>query len=905
MSLEALRFRYPWRPYQKRVLRAIEDHLEDNRLHIVAAPGAGKTSLGLEVFRLLGKSALILSPTRIIRDQWIDRLKDFCDVENPEQLEWVSNSIHEPSYFTSITYQALHAQLPEHVEPARQAQQSPSSETAEAEEDDEEFELDAGLNEEELSRFVQSIERHGFELLILDEAHHLRAEWWKALDKVCSHLPDITLLSLTATPPYDAHGAEWSRYEQLCGPIDEEISVPELVQAKTLCAHQDFVWCCDATANEKKQVSEYDQRVSTLCHTLFQSEEFQSLVLSHRWLSDRDIEAEVIKNPEVAISIVSYLAAKQLASGAELLEILDMDAQDIPELGRKWWQVLVETLLFSNSAGYSEAQIKFIASLKKQLKASELLNKRELSLVRSRRTDRYLSLSSAKIAACAELHQMEYAQRGDSLRQVFLTDYIRDEAYTSGLNTGQLNLGAWPVFNYIKMASPVADEVALLTGRLSVLHESKIDVLLNYVDHDRIQIEPVKGEDSYKKVSGTTSLLSTAFTQLLINGHIKTLIGTRSLLGEGWDAPVVNSLVLASSVGSFMLTNQMRGRAIRVDPNVPDKTSSIWHLVAINPETYSGWGDLYGLWRRFDTFVGLSEKELIIESGFERMNLKNLKPKFDIKQSGRLLADDNNSEMQDRLRRLTSIKQRWEQALILDHAARVVPGVKTARVPRLRGLVLKHSFAYLLTQVAMAVLATVIGYWYTTAPTSDRPLLFFAVAIAIALLYKLPKTWSLIKIVFRHLPVDGSIRRIGIALSEALCTTGFIETSARRIKVQVHKSGDGQFFVSLTGSTFYESSLFADCLSEILAPIDNPRYLILREGTFLGTQRDDYHAVPIKLATKKEFARVFYKSWCKNVSLSELIYTRTPEGRKRLLKAKMRSFSSNFHNEVKRQDQWQ
>jgi superfamily II DNA or RNA helicase len=65
MPFETLQFRYSWRPYQQRVLDAIDDHLDDYRLHIVAAPGAGKTTLGLEVFKRLGKSTLMLSPTRV------------------------------------------------------------------------------------------------------------------------------------------------------------------------------------------------------------------------------------------------------------------------------------------------------------------------------------------------------------------------------------------------------------------------------------------------------------------------------------------------------------------------------------------------------------------------------------------------------------------------------------------------------------------------------------------------------------------------------------------------------------------------------------------------------------------------------------------------------------------------
>lgn len=51
----------------------------------------------------------------------------------------------------------------------------------------------------------------------------------------------MVLVALTATPPYDSDHLEWSRYQELCGPIDEEISVPELVKAGTLCVHQDDI----------------------------------------------------------------------------------------------------------------------------------------------------------------------------------------------------------------------------------------------------------------------------------------------------------------------------------------------------------------------------------------------------------------------------------------------------------------------------------------------------------------------------------------------------------------------------------------------------------------------------------------------------------------------------------------
>ena len=42
-------------------------------------------------------------------------------------------------------------------------------------------------------------------------------------------------------------------------------------------------------------------------------------------------------------------------------------------------------------------------------------------------------------------------------------------------------------------------------------------------------------------------------TELFQRGEINILIGTKSLLGEGWDSPCINSLILASFVGSFIL----------------------------------------------------------------------------------------------------------------------------------------------------------------------------------------------------------------------------------------------------------------------------------------------------------------------------------------------------------------
>ena len=879
-----LKFRYSWRPYQQRVLDAIHHHLSDQRLHVVAAPGAGKTVLGLEAFRSLGKRAVILAPTRIIRDQWILRLSDFCDTDDSFALNWVSRRLDQPRMLTSVTYQALHA----------------TSRMDDVEEVDGEDDEPAPLNAE---RVVALFKEYRVEVIILDEAHHLRAEWWKVLDQVCSAIPSLVIVALTATPPYDSEGNEWSRYEALCGPIDEEISVPELVKAQTLCPHQDYIWAVDVSPTERQRIAQYDGVVKDLLNHLADDEVFCSCVLEHPWLADDPDEADVYREPKAAMALLVFQKYKTGEMAVALSALLDVELRDVPALTRSWWQVLLEYLLFSKRAELNGESAVYFASLKKRLRSLELLRKRELSIVRSRRLERSLALSEKKIAACLQVHKLELSGRGGALRQVILTDYIRDESIRMADSLGEGTLGAWPVFRALCAESPVAESVALLTGRLCILHESHRADLLDVADESRIAVESFDPLPGYLKVTASLNLLTSSFTKLLTRGGIKTLVGTGSLLGEGWDAPVVNSLVLASSVGTYMLTNQMRGRAIRVDHSDPDKISSIWHLVAVDVRSLSGLCDVKHLSRRFDTFVGLSENSQSIESGFKRMDALGLE------LSGTALSPyacfANNRQMVQRYRNIDEVSARWREALLVDDTARVIPSVETDVMPGLRGFHVLNTLGHLLFR-----LITFLGAffsWSTFAARQEASFLFVGLGIGAVCLFffRFKETVAAVRIGLLHLPVDGALRQIGMALCRALCEAGLIETGFRQLRVVAVCSVDKSYYLCLTGGTYYESSLFSNCLSEVLGPIDNPRYLVIREGLFWRMKRDDYHAVPAVLGVKKELAQIFYKSWARYVGPSDLIYTRSAAGRDKLVRARSRSFTAAFRNRTRRLDRWQ
>ena len=142
--LEAMQFTGSWRDYQQRVLDEFDHHLDDDRINVVAAPGSGKTVLGLELLRRLGRPAIILSPSLTIRNQWADRLVPlFMPTRPPEGF--FTTSLEHPGTLTGATYQSLHAIWAEEGQPR-------------------------------FGALIEWARANGPITLVLDEAHHLPRE---------------------------------------------------------------------------------------------------------------------------------------------------------------------------------------------------------------------------------------------------------------------------------------------------------------------------------------------------------------------------------------------------------------------------------------------------------------------------------------------------------------------------------------------------------------------------------------------------------------------------------------------------------------------------------------------------------------------------------------------------------
>ncbi len=149
------------------------------------------------------------------------------------------------------------------------------------------------------------------------------------------------------------------------------------------------------------------------------------------------------------------------------------------------------------------------------------------------------------------------------------------------------------------------------------------------------------------------------------------------------------------------------------------------------------------------------------------------------------------------------------------------------------------------------------------------------------------------------------MKQIGIALLKSLIYAGVIKTDYQELRIRVENDEMGSVLCHLEGGTNREKKIFLDAFQEILNPIENPRYILIRKSFLLKRLgRLDYHSVPTILGSRKKNAQYFAKMWKKFVGKMELVYTRNLEGRMELLKARNHSLSSHFVPRSERISHW-
>lgn len=887
---EGIAFCYKWRSYQARILRELDDHLANRHLHLVAPPGSGKTILGLEVMLRLDKPTLIVAPTLAIKQQWKERFTElFLEGKQPE---WLSMDITQPNFITVTTYQALHG--------VYQEASNPDDVEGEAG-DDQELETDQETVKSDKIGIRRNLTEFGFGTLILDEAHHLRTAWWKSMMTLRNSLQDIHVVALTATPPFDVSALEWERYVELCGPIDLEISVPELVKENELCPHQDYVHFSSPEGEELKMILRFREEADQFVQALFASGYLQELLENHPWMTDsREYIKEILDQPAYFSSMLIFL--KQVGSehckGA--MSILGMPEHTLPPFTYEWLEELLTGILFTDERVTDTDKLR--KRIKLQLLQIGAIERRSVKLLSTAQMNRKLTHSISKLAGICEIVKFEKQLLQEKLRMVILTDYIHleDLPASSGDELPLRRIGVVPIFEKIRREAGLHVKAGILTGSLVILPKSEQRLAQEVSKRQGIEIEwkVLVHDASYIRAeltAGNRQQMVAVLTEVFSSGDLHVLIGTAALLGEGWDAPCINSLIIASYVGSFMQSNQMRGRAIRVDGNNPGKTSSIWHLVCVDRDVADPGHDYALLSRRFRSLVGVSEKEDVIESGMSRLNLE------ESPYTPRKIKMLNERTYERALER-DRLVERWQRAI--DKGREMEEELSTERRSLPRPFYLPHSLKALSYIAGFTLLGEMFDAVRFFMNFRDVPVgggLWLGLIVGMA--FGLPSVLKVVRLYMKHPSVESSMAEIGKAIYLSLHHAKAVHTPYTEGMIHVTADRMGAYTCWLTEGTTHEKNVFMGALQEFIAPIENPRYLINRRAGSL-LKRKDVHAIPHEIARKKEYAQFFHAECEKRLGDCELIYTRTIEGRKNLLRARMNALSAAFVKKADRISGW-
>ncbi|TMM58817.1 DEAD/DEAH box helicase [Maribacter algarum] len=871
-----LKFKFTWRSYQEKFLNRFENHIKDNHLHIVAPPGSGKTILGLEMLIRVNKPTLILSPTLTIRNQWKDRLETFFLANNA--FDNYTLDIKKPSLLTFSTYQSLHA-------------------------------LDKSLIESEKS-LLDYITKHNIQTLVLDEAHHLKNAWWKSLFSL-KQIEHMTVISLTATPPYDSTAQELNKYFELCGPLDDEIAVPDLIANGDLCPHQDFVHFSQPDEAQIKYIVAYREQIIAFNNALVANADFQKLIteLPIYTQSEQSLE-DIYENPEFFSSILIFLNACGRKTDKKKLKFLGFDVNNVqfPNLTYEWLEVLLQELLVEQRESL-EAYEALLFDIEKQLSRIGVYNKKRVNFIGDEQLYRNLANSPSKLKSISEIVSFEKGRLGQELKAVILTDFIRKEYLDfNGDDTTELKkLGVVSIFQYLRTTGVSKENIGVLSGSLVIIPKGSLHHFKKEVSSSNFKALTLESDDEFVVINSFGSVKNTivaSITKLFQKGILKILVGTKSLLGEGWDAPAINTLILASYIGSFVSSNQMRGRAIRIDEKIPNKTGNIWHLACLDPTVIGGGKDLEKLHKRFEAFSGVSlSKTTYIENGIERLQIPtDFNPNINLEAL--------NAKMFEAASQRKVLKNRWFDAIEKGSVL-----IREVKIPYLDKLPFKEAkrlrwgsaSKYLFLEVVVGAglffpefLIKHLGTLFTKGVVQFIYIFLAGIFVGFA-----PKTYKAIKLYLLFGNTYKKTKRIGNALLDIVNRTDRLHTPIKEVSVETEQQLNGTFVCYLKGATNAESTLFVNLLAEILAPVENPRYLLVYKHWIKrhwGLR--NYYVVPTQFGKRKEDAQLFHQCWKKHVDSSKLLYTRSLKGRKELLKARLSHIMYQFKEVSKKAITW-
>ena len=472
----------------------------------------------------------------------------------------------------------------------------------------------------------------GVATIVLDECHHLKAHWAIVVHYLVRRLKRAglspTLIGLTATEP-SGEDRSARRYRALLGDVDAEVPVPAVIRAGHLAPCRQLAWFTLPSPEETRFLAtageELHHRVSELLlspdgidyllevvappisstapgdgsgsgplpriagadddHAPTTARPHEEDELVHRIVAGFDAD------PLLAASAAALLRKTGSYRGTALstrvvpllpeLDLLDLD-DELRLLGR-----------------YAHDRLLAAPERRRDWESTrELLRGFGLYLtdsgIRAGRSpvDTITAASRAKDTAVVDILRHELDSIGERLRAVVVTDAAEHSAPHRALDVLVPASRPSPAGGAARCMSTLLSDADLRSLHPVLLTSSRLSLasgdtsLLDRLRRSTGLALPATDDGWMLSVTGQgvgSAGLVLAVSELVTAGEVRLVVGTRGLLGEGWDCPAVNTLIDLTAATTSASTQQLRGRTMRLDPGWVDKVAHNWSVTCLLP----------------------------------------------------------------------------------------------------------------------------------------------------------------------------------------------------------------------------------------------------------------------------------------------------------------------------------
>lgn len=965
--LVGLEFRYPFRKYQRLVLDQVEAGQGDNRYHIVAPPGAGKTILGLELVRRFGAPAVVFAPTTTIQDQWQQKLAMFLpgdgDVQEVSSLDsdrlapinvFTYQLISTPGEAAELLRDLAHKRWIEELLTAGQVADEQAAEarlsTLKANNPaayardlatralhakrqllrEENRDVTAFLHNN-AKALIDHLIAHGVRTVVLDECHHLLDYWALVIRQLISRIENPYVVGLTATLPDPEDEFAFDNYHALLGDVDFEVPTPAVVKEGELAPYMELVQFVHPTEREDSFLQKVELEFATALAGVTGESRFAHWVrLSTLGSTEAEApthwESLLQRDAPLAMAGMGYLIRTGVQPPAGVIVPNDLMTDADHQAGVNEWLTLLERYgLDVLKMSPDRADHERLAVLRTSLHPFGFTLTEE-GLRQSRSIgDLVLSFSQSKDLAVARILRAEAAAQGDDIRAVVVTDFEHDRqgVVEAGEALDHDAGSARRVYGHIGADADLASlNPILVTGEvLEVLADRSDDSLAvfnRWLAEQRFkascQPRPTKNVNVVEILGEGRDWSPRTYVEMVTGafeaGFTKCLIGTRGLLGEGWDAVSLNTLVDLTTVTTSAAVQQLRGRSLRLDPSRPRKVAHNWDVICVATDFEKGNGDLRRMLRRHERLWGLNPKGQVVRgvahvsTKLAYMAIADFRKVDYVGISDAQMREVVNREAQYALWKIGDDYSNFSyQATRLE-----APDLKIRTVYSVT-----DTLRRMLLQFWPAVVVGALGGAFAILKYNGNLAfrnfgLFLGVALigalAGALLEGARRAYAIARKLLIDQPPDAIMRDVARAVVTALADAGLISVSLTVGHVRVVADEGGGYQVYLDGASSDDAAVFTDAYRQVFAPVLHQRYLIERDDWRLPNvalmafwvwlrpmvQRAAHYPpalypVPDVLGSHKERAEAYAKAWSRYVGGGKLVYTKSHGGFEVVLRA--------------------